>query len=60
MGIALVDADGNEKKFETDDKNLKLTEKDEDSADYASRSTDPVRMYLREMGAVSLLDREGR
>ncbi len=59
MGIALVDNDGNEKKFDPDDKNLKLTEKDEDSADYASRSTDPVRMYLREMGAVSLLDREG-
>ncbi|CCH47758.1 RNA polymerase sigma factor RpoD [Pseudodesulfovibrio piezophilus] len=59
MGIALVDADGNEKKFEADDKDLKLTEKDEDSADYASRSTDPVRMYLREMGAVPLLDREG-
>ncbi len=58
MGIALVDNDGNEKKFDTD-KNLKLAEKDDDSADYASRSTDPVRMYLREMGAVSLLDREG-
>ena len=59
MGIALVDDDGNEKKFDTDDKDLKLEEKDDDSADYASRSTDPVRMYLREMGAVSLLDREG-
>jgi len=31
----------------------------EDAADYAARSTDPVRMYLREMGAVPLLDREG-
>ena len=29
------------------------------AADYSSRSTDPVRMYLREMGAVPLLDREG-
>jgi RNA polymerase primary sigma factor len=28
-------------------------------ADYSSRSTDPVRMYLREMGAVPLLDRDG-
>jgi len=37
---------------------LELTES-EDAADYASRSTDPVRMYLREMGAVPLLDREG-
>jgi RNA polymerase primary sigma factor len=59
MGIALVDDDGNEKKFDTDDKSLKLADKEEDSADYASRSTDPVRMYLREMGAVPLLDREG-
>ena len=38
--------------------NLDLVE-DEDAADYSSRSTDPVRMYLREMGAVPLLDREG-
>ncbi|MBC18400.1 RNA polymerase, sigma 70 (sigma D) factor [Pseudodesulfovibrio profundus] len=59
MGIALVDDDGNEKKFDPDDKSLKLEEKDDDSADYASRSTDPVRMYLREMGSVALLDREG-
>ncbi|CAM2057785.1 RNA polymerase, sigma 70 (sigma D) factor [Desulfovibrionales bacterium] len=35
-----------------------LTEDDE-SVDYSSHSTDPVRMYLREMGAVPLLDREG-
>ncbi|MEZ6852032.1 RNA polymerase sigma factor RpoD [Halodesulfovibrio aestuarii] len=32
---------------------------EEESTDYASRSTDPVRMYLREMGAVPLLDRDG-
>ena len=32
---------------------------DDDGADYSSRSTDPVRMYLREMGAVPLLDRDG-
>ena len=32
---------------------------DDDAADYSSRSTDPVRMYLREMGAVPLLDRDG-
>jgi RNA polymerase primary sigma factor len=37
---------------------LDLSE-DEESADYSSRSTDPVRMYLREMGAVPLLDRDG-
>ncbi len=32
---------------------------DEEAADYSFRSNDPVRMYLREMGAVGLLDREG-
>jgi RNA polymerase primary sigma factor len=32
---------------------------DEESTDYSSRGTDPVRMYLREMGAVPLLDRGG-
>ncbi|MFP4083889.1 MAG: RNA polymerase sigma factor RpoD [Desulfonatronovibrio sp.] len=34
-------------------------EKMEDVSDTLSRSSDPVRMYLREMGAVGLLDREG-
>jgi len=32
---------------------------EKDAVDFASRSTDPVRMYLREMGAVPLLDRDG-
>jgi len=36
---------------------VQFTEGDE--ADYAPRGSDPVRMYLREMGAVPLLDREG-
>ena len=30
-----------------------------DDSDFASRNSDPVRMYLREMGAVPLLDRDG-
>jgi len=34
-------------------------EKLEDISDNLSRSSDPVRMYLREMGAVGLLDRDG-
>ncbi|MFW6005001.1 MAG: RNA polymerase sigma factor RpoD [Desulfonatronovibrionaceae bacterium] len=34
-------------------------EKLEDVSDTLSRSSDPVRMYLREMGAVGLLDRDG-
>ena len=59
MGIALVDADDDVKKTNADQDIDLTSDKDEDSADYASRSTDPVRMYLREMGAVPLLDREG-
>ncbi len=67
LDIAIVDSEKDVKKLgitpqETDGESggaqLDLTE-DEDSADYSSRSTDPVRMYLREMGAVPLLDREG-
>ncbi|MFP4168173.1 MAG: RNA polymerase sigma factor RpoD [Desulfonatronovibrionaceae bacterium] len=34
-------------------------EESEEAADAPSRSSDPVRMYLREMGSVGLLDREG-
>lgn len=48
-------ADGDEEMSES---NLELAE-DDVSGDYSSRSTDPVRMYLREMGAVPLLDRDG-
>jgi len=40
------------------DSSLELTDAEE-AADFSSRSTDPVRMYLREMGAVPLLDRDG-
>ncbi len=67
LDIAIVDSEKEGKKLgftpqETDDDSsgpqLSLTD-DEESADYSSRSTDPVRMYLREMGAVPLLDREG-
>ena len=31
----------------------------DDGTDFVTRNTDPVRMYLREMGAVPLLDRDG-
>ncbi len=34
-------------------------EEDEDDDDSASRSNDPIRMYLRKMGQVSLLTRDG-
>ncbi len=69
LEIAIVDSEKDGKKIavatsEPEDEpsigevGLDLVE-DDDGADYSSRSTDPVRMYLREMGAVPLLDREG-
>ncbi|MFW6236716.1 MAG: sigma-70 family RNA polymerase sigma factor, partial [Desulfovibrionales bacterium] len=68
LNIAIVDAkNGKEIDIESEEGEdldvsseleLDISESD-DSADYPSRSSDPVRMYLREMGAVGLLDREG-
>ena len=65
MEIAIVDSEKDGKRItskhgeeEPDKDGLDITE-DDDVADYSSRSTDPVRMYLREMGAVPLLDRDG-
>ncbi|SHN51884.1 RNA polymerase sigma factor RpoD [Desulfovibrio litoralis] len=67
LDIAIVDSEKDGKKIavattEADDEviegSVEVTD-EEDTLDYSSRSTDPVRMYLREMGAVPLLDREG-
>ncbi len=54
-GSEIAEDDGEEPK---DEEKLELAE-DEDGAEYSTRSNDPVRMYLREMGAVGLLDRDG-
>lgn len=63
LNIVIVDSEENCKKLAVDtsdtEEELELVEDAEDATDYSSRSTDPVRMYLREMGAVPLLDREG-
>ena len=70
LDIAIVDSDKEGKKIQlmsgsedddnvTDAASVVDSVEDEDTTDYATRSTDPVRMYLREMGAVPLLDREG-
>lgn len=64
--IVIVDSEKEAKKLSSGtalpddlaDASLEFGE-DEESADYSSRNTDPVRMYLREMGAVPLLDRDG-
>ncbi|MFW5838005.1 MAG: RNA polymerase sigma factor region1.1 domain-containing protein, partial [Desulfovibrionaceae bacterium] len=66
LNIAIVDNDEAGKKIamaaeggeEGGDGEISFDDSEE-SADYSSRSTDPVRMYLREMGSVPLLDREG-
>jgi RNA polymerase primary sigma factor len=45
---------------EAGEKKLVVTqEREEEDVDYYSKSNDPVRMYLRKMGSVSLLTREG-
>ena len=67
LEITIVDSEKEGKKItsranaagDEDDKDSIDIADDEDTADYSSRSTDPVRMYLREMGAVPLLDRDG-
>ncbi|OEU68533.1 MAG: RNA polymerase sigma factor RpoD [Desulfovibrio sp. S3730MH75] len=63
LNIAIVNTVEDGKKLMDDgagsDDEISLVESTEDAIDFVSRSTDPVRMYLREMGAVGLLDREG-
>jgi len=46
---------------EAGDKKITIagSEREEEDYDYYSKSNDPVRMYLRKMGSVSLLTREG-
>lgn len=67
MDIAIVDSGKDGRKLEVianetdgaaDGSDIELTDS-EDSLEFSSRSSDPVRMYLREMGAVPLLDRDG-
>jgi RNA polymerase primary sigma factor len=66
MGISIVDSDETEEGLLGDDlgENLKLSdfeleESEEEEGEAAGRTDDPVRMYLREMGNVELLSREG-
>ncbi|EGJ51397.1 RNA polymerase sigma factor RpoD [Desulfocurvibacter africanus] len=58
--LQILSADSESEEVDVDAASvIEIAGNDEDAADYASRSTDPVRMYLREMGSVPLLDREG-
>lgn len=65
MGISVVDSDEIEEaplsgELEHDLSAFKFDEQaEEDEEDISGRTDDPVRMYLREMGNVELLSREG-
>jgi RNA polymerase primary sigma factor len=66
MGISIVDSDEvDETLTEVEPSTRELTgfetgfETDEEAGESAGRTDDPVRMYLREMGNVELLSREG-
>ena len=58
MGINLIE---NEESDEDDESDSDFSDPDSDFSDEeeSSKTDDPVRMYLREMGAVELLSREG-
>ena len=57
MGINVVDAEGSEEK--EPESAGEIAERKGNVADDIGRTDDPVRMYLREMGTVELLSREG-
>ncbi len=57
MGINVVDAEGPEEKEA--ESGGETAERKGNVADDVGRTDDPVRMYLREMGTVELLSREG-
>ncbi len=64
MGINVVEAEDVEENAEAEEGTKELTARDETAPtvtqkDELDRTDDPVRMYLREMGSVELLSREG-
>ena len=58
MGISVTEGD-DEEAPKADDKDEDGEEKASANADELGRTDDPVRLYLREMGSVELLSREG-
>jgi len=58
LGISLVDSDDDSHDGEIEEKN-QLVKEENPKDNELGRTDDPVRMYLREMGNVELLSREG-
>ena len=58
-GVELVDQASDAKIDFEKMEEMKKSDEEEDFDGGYSKSTDPVRMYLRKMGSVSLLTREG-
>ena len=56
MGINVIE---NEEEEQEQEKSTEVTAKIKKTTERADRTDDPVRMYLREMGSVDLLSREG-
>ena len=59
MGINIIDGDENDETDNTNEKKETAGETPEKPTEEFERTDDPVRMYLREMGSVELLSREG-
>ena len=60
LGIHLVEEDGaDDSADEDEEKNSSASKNTNDEGQELGRTDDPVRMYLREMGSVELLSREG-
>ncbi|HVS04233.1 MAG TPA: RNA polymerase sigma factor RpoD [Thermoanaerobaculia bacterium] len=64
LGIELIDRPERfQNREELDSVGVEFDKKEEESVDFTlgehEKTNDPVRMYLREMGTVALLDREG-
>ena len=58
LGISLVDSDEDVNESDSENKN-QLVKEENPKENELGRTDDPVRMYLREMGNVELLSREG-
>jgi RNA polymerase primary sigma factor len=59
MGINVVESEGDTEEPASEAERPGLPVKVEKTAEPVDRTDDPVRMYLREMGSVELLSREG-